>query len=106
MSFLQRGRITRGRKNRRNDDGHYWGRLTADSPHVLTRINECRAARHGGGHERRCLQAPAAILAESSTSSGRQSIETKPGVCSTRLSQARIAGKVESSKSQSSATCV
>ena len=46
-----------------------------------------------------------AMLAES-TSSGRQSIETKPGAVSTRFSQARIAGNVSSSKSQRSATWV
>ena len=38
-------------------------------------------------------QAPAAIRAGSSTSA-RQSMVTKPGVCSTRRSQARMAGKV------------
>ncbi len=49
----------------------------------------------------------AAMLGGSSiTSAGFQSMETKPGVCSTRLSQARIEGKVERSKSQRSATWV
>ena len=41
------------------------------------------------------IQASAATPAASATSaSGRQSMGTKPGVCSTRRSQARIAGKV------------
>jgi len=53
------------------------------------------------------LHARAAIPARSSVSaSGCQSMETKPGTCSTRLNQARIAGKVERSKSHWSATWV
>src|SRR5689334_9509877 len=80
----------RERKSSRNDEGRYWGGLTAESPQALTSINVLNAPLAGRGEEN---QAPAAMLAESSTSSGRQSIETKPGVCSTRLSQARIAGK-------------
>jgi hypothetical protein len=48
----------------------------------------------------------AAMLVGSSISAGFQSMVTKPGVCSTRFSQARMAGKVERSKSQRSATWV
>ncbi len=56
---------------------------------------------------RRVARAPryTAMLADS-TSAGFQSIVTKPGVCSTRRSQARIAGKIDRSYSQRSATWV
>jgi len=67
---------------------------------VPTIINLCRHARAkvSGRSSRRGRYAPAAMPARSSTStSGRHSMVTKPGVCSTRRSQARIAGKVDRS---------
>src|ERR1043166_1680767 len=46
------------------------------------------------------VQASAAMLAEAVTSrSGHQSMETKPGICSTRRSQLPIEGKAARSKS-------
>ena len=84
------GQITRdldeARKNRGQECGGRRGKngqITAKVNVLPVLVNQWRSA-----------QAEAAMLAGSSTSSGRQSIETNPGARSTRLSHARIAGNV------------
>jgi hypothetical protein len=84
------GRITRDLSEFCRNRGQECGRRRGKNGQTTAKVNVLTVL----VNQWRSAQAEAAMLAGSSTSSGRQSIETNPGARSTRLSQARIDGNV------------